>query len=230
MWETPQTKPAVRALGAVLGSLANLGRDARWCVLRASDIGAPHRRERIFLASWRRDAAAENTDQLPGFQRGSQHPAKRRDGGHGPNLADEIEWLLPHQRPGSGARAPSATGQQRLPLSAITGPEPVPRLFDSPPTHRGSPGPGGHYSAAIARWERLTRPAPAPTDHAGRLSPRFVEWMQGRLDDGWVTATTGLSRPAQLAALGNGIVPQQATEALRLLAPPLPGCPHRTHG
>ncbi|WP_019546665.1 hypothetical protein [Streptomyces sulphureus] len=26
---------------------------------------------------------------------GSQHPSKRKQGGHGPNLADEVEWLLP---------------------------------------------------------------------------------------------------------------------------------------
>ncbi|MFC6067031.1 hypothetical protein [Streptomyces ochraceiscleroticus] len=50
--------------------------------------------------------------------------------------------------------------------------------------------------------------------------------MQG-LEDGWVTATPGLGRPAQLAALGNGVVPQQAAQALRLLAPPLPACRHR---
>lgn len=83
----------------------------------------------------------------------------------------------------------------------------------------------GPYEAAITRWEMLTRPAPAPTDPAGRLRPEFVEWMQG-LPAGWVTATPGLGRPAQLTALGNGVVPQQAHEALRLLAPPFPRCPH----
>ncbi|MFE7576302.1 hypothetical protein ACFU5Z_16375 [Streptomyces sp. NPDC057521] len=51
-----------------------------------------------------------------------------------------------------------------------------------------------------------------------------MEWMQG-LPLGWVTATPGLGRPAQLTALGNGVVPQQAREALRLLAPPFPRCP-----
>ncbi|MFJ8641941.1 hypothetical protein [Streptomyces sp. NPDC093610] len=48
--------------------------------------------------------------------------------------------------------------------------------------------------------------------------------MQG-LDAGWVTATPGLGRPAQLTALGNGVVPQQADRAVRLLAPPFPRCP-----
>src|SRR5690606_21188279 len=44
-------KPAVRALGAVLGDLATLGYDARWCGVRASDAGAPHQRFRIFVAA-----------------------------------------------------------------------------------------------------------------------------------------------------------------------------------
>ncbi|WP_326662869.1 hypothetical protein [Streptomyces sp. NBC_00385] len=66
-------------------------------------------------------------------------------------------------------------------------------------------------------------PAPAPTDSTGRLRADFVEWMQG-LDAGWVTATPGLGRPAQLTALGNGVAPQQAARAVRLLAPPFPLC------
>jgi DNA (cytosine-5)-methyltransferase 1 len=37
------------------------------------------------------------------------------------------------------------------------------------------------------------------------------------LPDGWVTAVPGLSRNAQLKALGKGVVPQQAVLALRLL-------------
>jgi DNA (cytosine-5)-methyltransferase 1 len=40
--------------------------------------------------------------------------------------------------------------------------------------------------------------------------------MQG-LPAGWVTGVPGLRRNAQLKALGNGVVPQQATAALLLL-------------
>jgi DNA (cytosine-5)-methyltransferase 1 len=40
--------------------------------------------------------------------------------------------------------------------------------------------------------------------------------MQG-LPEGWVTDVPGLSRNAMLKALGNGVVPQQAALALRLL-------------
>jgi len=47
-----------------------------------------------------------------------------------------------------------------------------------------------------------------------RLSPSFAEWMMG-LTPGWVTAVPGVSRADQLKACGNGVVPQQATAALR---------------
>ncbi|MFD4912772.1 hypothetical protein ACFWNR_06065 [Streptomyces virginiae] len=50
----------------------------------------------------------------------------------------------------------------------------------------------------------------------GRLNPLLVEWLMG-LPAGHVTDVPGLSRTAQLKALGNGVVPQQATAALRTL-------------
>jgi DNA (cytosine-5)-methyltransferase 1 len=39
----------LRALGRVLGDLASLGYDAKWYGLRASDVGAPHVRWRVFV-------------------------------------------------------------------------------------------------------------------------------------------------------------------------------------
>lgn len=41
----------LRALGAVLGDLADLGFDAEWEVVRASDVGAAHRRARVFVVA-----------------------------------------------------------------------------------------------------------------------------------------------------------------------------------
>ncbi|MFD8383967.1 DNA cytosine methyltransferase [Streptomyces sp. NPDC059679] len=75
----------------------------------------------------------------------------------------------------------------------------------------------GPYAAAIERWAQVIgRPAPRPTDDLGRLNPPFVEWLMG-LDNGHVTAVPDLSRTAQLKALGNGVLPQQAIAALRLM-------------
>ena len=45
----------LRALGRVLGDLAEIGYDARWTTLRASDIGAPHHRARVFLIAYPAD-------------------------------------------------------------------------------------------------------------------------------------------------------------------------------
>jgi DNA (cytosine-5)-methyltransferase 1 len=76
------------------------------------------------------------------------------------------------------------------------------------------------YAPAVRRWERmLERGAPCPTQPGrhGRpvLAPAFVEWLQG-LQPGWVTSLP-LPRTAQLRALGNGVVPQQAAYAVGLL-------------
>ena len=46
-------EPSLRALGAVLGSLADLGYDAKWTSVRASDSGAPHARFRVFITATR---------------------------------------------------------------------------------------------------------------------------------------------------------------------------------
>ena len=82
----------------------------------------------------------------------------------------------------------------------------------------------GPYAEAIARWETITgREAPPPSTASRRpggkpqLSVRFVEWLMG-LPDGYITgADLALPREQQLRLLGNGVVPQQATLAVRAL-------------
>lgn len=67
----------VRGLDVVLGSLAAIGYDAQWTCLRASDIGAPHQRLRMFLVAW----PAEDPGLLERLA-----PSAREDagpGGHG---------------------------------------------------------------------------------------------------------------------------------------------------
>ena len=79
----------------------------------------------------------------------------------------------------------------------------------------------GKFEPAIRRWEYISqRPAPEPTKPDGkngnhRLSSKFTEWMMG-LPDGWIT-NHDLKRNDELKLAGNGVVPQQAELALRLL-------------
>lgn len=78
----------------------------------------------------------------------------------------------------------------------------------------------GRYAEAIARWEAVVGPAPAPTEpnRSGnpRLNPAFSEWMMG-WPSGWVTAVDGISRNDKLRIIGNGVCPQQAMFAFQRL-------------
>lgn len=55
-------QPVLRALGRVLGDLAELGYDSEWRSVRASSVGACHRRERVFVLAW----PAADTDGASG--------------------------------------------------------------------------------------------------------------------------------------------------------------------
>lgn len=41
----------LRAAGAVLGDLADLGYDAEWQLVSAASVGAPHKRDRVFIVA-----------------------------------------------------------------------------------------------------------------------------------------------------------------------------------
>lgn len=45
-------RPTITAIGAVSGSLADIGYDCRWTTVSASAVGAPHRRERVFIIAY----------------------------------------------------------------------------------------------------------------------------------------------------------------------------------
>jgi DNA (cytosine-5)-methyltransferase 1 len=155
---------------------------------------------------------------------GSQHPDKRRAGGHGPTLADQVEHeLLPTPSAGNFNDGEDLASweerRQRNLAKGING------------NGQGTPLPiaaqqiagevnWGPYEAAIRRWEAVTgRPAPEPTvpgKTGRRLNSALPEWMMG-LPAGWITDVPGLSRNAQLKLAGNGVVPAQCALALRIL-------------
>lgn len=231
----------LRALGAVLADLAELGFDAEWVGVPASAVGAPHERFRVFILAW--PATAENPDvatcgerrvPAPGQAEGgrSWSDAGRRGGtfasdpdgnfprydGELPAGRDAVQQWLRDDAARRGAAPADASGDGR----GEGRPEPT-RLGGGPDTPLGGAPDWGPYAAAIARWERaIGVPAPRATDDRGRLSPAFTEWLMGipgRLTS--VPAPAGMTasqlRNAQLKAAGNGVVPQQALYALGLL-------------
>lgn len=64
---------------AVIGSLTEIGYNARWITLRASDIGAPHRRERWFCFAWNTEGGGRDESAFTGTgQRGRPTGTVRR--------------------------------------------------------------------------------------------------------------------------------------------------------
>lgn len=186
-----------RSLGfdRVLGDLAEDGMHVRWTSLRASDIGAPHHRERVFILV---GAPNPNSGECNRNERAQGREALGRETttGHRAGLSADSDSVGRGQGSGqSGAGEP----EESAPIGGVSA------LPD-----------WGTYGPAVRRWERLTRPAPAPTElnsnNKPRLNAAFAEWMMG-LPIGHVTAVPGISRAHQLKAIGNGVCPQQAIAA-----------------
>ena len=134
---------------------------------------------------------------------GSQHPDKRRAGGHGPTLADQVEHLLPTPSVADGTgghltRSGDRSSELLLPgvaKAATEGPAAAdadgdglawgeerdgwPVLAEAISEQRRVDPPGrvldwGIYEPAIRRWEAiLGRPAPAPTEPGRGGRPRL---------------------------------------------------------
>jgi DNA (cytosine-5)-methyltransferase 1 len=179
-----------RGLDRVLGDLAESGYYAVWTSLRASDVGAPHRRERVFVLGYQREA-----DQLLAAADARRKRQPRRSG---PGQA--AGWRSPGRSERSGA----------VPLSIAAGEQ-------ATDGHRSW---GRYSEAIQRWMKVTGLPPPWPTERGAwgqtRLSPRFTEWAMG-LPAGFVT-DLDLPYGAQLRILGNGVVPQQAMAALQLLA------------
>jgi len=72
-------------IDAVLGSLAEIGYDAEWSDIRASDVGAPHRRERIWIVAYpnsvREPRGPEPRKQLAGAAQPPRSGSGRMEAG-----------------------------------------------------------------------------------------------------------------------------------------------------
>lgn len=230
------SRPVLRAIGAVLGDLCDLGYDAQWVTVAASDVGAPHRRERVFILAT--DTTRDGRTRLNDSGAPACGGRERLAGGSAGRAPASVALLpTPRRSDGDGGANPLSRAERmddvetRLIRLVICPACPHHRHFGAECPHCYcvcAPGRGdypdlgqwGKYAPAIHRWEGLTRPAPSPTEPNTKGKPRlaaiFSEWMQG-FDSGWITAVPGISRNDQLRIIGNSVCPQQASFALRRL-------------
>ena len=216
-----------RGLDVVLADLHQMGYMGSWGCVRSSDVGAPHRRERVFIAAVAADDPHDRRAGAGTPRRRRTRPADnsratvadpdpdgRGDGPQRHRQADRSDDGPRRDNPERRA-APDPGGAGLQGRRHLAGRGTVTTPDDDQPRVEWGP-----YAAAIERWEHtLGRTAPPPVDGRGRLAPRFVEWMMG-YPPGWVT---GLSKTAALRCLGNSAQPQTATLAAELLLVPLTG-------
>ena len=107
-------RPVLRAIGAVLGDLSDLGYDAQWTTISAASVGAPHRRDRVFILATgsRRDGRARGPqrDIVETARIAAQlgdDADRRAVAGSGTDGSRSVEPLLPTPRAGEpGSTSP----------------------------------------------------------------------------------------------------------------------------
>ena len=179
--------PALRAIGRVVGDLADLGYVGGWIGLRVADLGGCHGRFRVFLVARAADAeCGEQREPTVGRFRhepgrgagdrqpltllrtptaqlaingGSQHPDKRKAGGHGPTLADEVEHLLPTPRATDGTKGgPNQRGSK----GDLMLPSAVVQLLPTPVTTDAKGAAPGDLRRNSPGLRALADPLPTP--------------------------------------------------------------------
>ena len=150
----------VRAIGTVVGRLADIGYDAQWYGLRAADVGAPHGRFRVFVFAWPAADTAGHPWRLVHGNGGAAADAERGGWEWGASFAirEAVErtaiagcgedagrasmTLLPTPR-SSDANGAGAHGECGLDLRTTIALLPAPRATDGTkggPNQRGSSG------------------------------------------------------------------------------------------
>lgn len=184
----------------VLADLTEIGYDARWQVVRASDVGAPHQRARLFVIAypnsinWRislSDFPASNAISIGCTCGNAGRPEER---------FTSIEGDGSTTNPNGDACEESRRASLCL-------------CSESQGLRNGQDkGKAGHEYRFSREMDRQSVP---PTLDQDKLNPVFVEYMMG-LPKGWIT-DLDLPRTQKLKMLGNGVVPQQAYYAIQAL-------------
>lgn len=189
---------ASKGLDQVVKDLAQMGYDSRWLCIRASDVGAPHQRDRWFLMA---DASGEGSFS----SKYDRPPVDRKPLGATSEQGQTGELLC----------NPYCKGLERTHDNKIT-----PQRLHQKPCERCS-------DVADPECQRLSRQgeSESPEHPAQKRDGETTELVNGGSPNFWTTEP-GLGRVAngvpnrvgQLKGYGNAQVPLQAAVAFKLLS------------
>lgn len=222
-----------KGLDVILGGLTAAGYSCRWDCLPAAAVGAPHLRDRLYLVAVRSDLLKHipTGDRILGTAKerrihyvgGGELRKLPRAGISVRGLVSEVETrsTVRAARLGSSWAFPTPSG-----------------LLPTPTRSDGAGGPGTTPKRAGGK---NLRTVVAQMDGNGRINPAYAEWMMG-LPNLWTNPdvpnsglehhmgfdseppntprTTPLrikDRGKRIRALGNGLVPQCADIALKMM-------------
>jgi len=183
-------------IDTVLGDLAENGYDTIWTTVRASDVGASHRRERCFILAY------------------SRHDARSPELGQQRNESPEVSVVERTKSDQLGySNKPRTENRGSQPSRAVTQ-QRSGSVGDTDGCGRWEEG-DAEQSSGRTDWAELPLWAPGPQDAEGwrqilATDPTLEPSIRGDAD--------GLaSRVDRLRILGNGVVPQQAALAFHIL-------------
>lgn len=187
------------AFGEVAGDLAALGYDLAWDLFRASDLGAPHRRERVFLLA-HRGGGVERWWQPERLSGGALSSLAGGAGEGGLADPDGLGRGRRREREDEGGRGEPARGGARVGHADGDGERGEEIRGPGVPAQPGLGGRADGLSAGLDghRWPAGRGEAPHPWE-----PPRVLARVH--------------KRGKQLKAYGNAVVPIVASVAWRVL-------------
>lgn len=191
--------------GTILGDLAESGYDARWRILSAAELGAPHKRDRLWIVAHTSSAGTRMDDR-----RASRGSRQRWQPTHAPQPAMVRQEHRAHRAEGinaSSADVAYADSQRQQKQWRGIANEP-----QQPATKCSGENVGNATSAGLPNWRVASVEQSRTQSQPQRPTWWEVEPPLGRVVDGHA------GRVDELKAIGNAQVPLCAAFAFLLLA------------
>lgn len=205
---------ANEAMRRVLGDLSALGFNAEWECVRASDVGAPHRRERVFILAMD-DSRSERRQQKPGSPHGDESQDEGRSSTHD-NEPPSANKALADTNTAIGRQGEQGGGEEgRTPAGRAS--EELGHADSERLERRCEPETAGaRFGLDSCAGAQVCDLPPFPPGPSGDWASYLA--ADSRLEPAVLRGPDGLAyRNDRLRLTGNGVVPLQAAAAFTTL-------------